>query len=371
MQGRERVRGAIARTPIDRIPMRDGPWEDTVARWETEGLPRGAALTEYFDWDIVGMSIDVSMRLPRRLIADDGEYRTIQDRYGYTVRHIKGKSRTFECLDHVTKSREVWGEIKAGFRLDPADTARIDDRSSFLRLQEYPDWAEARRKFDRLRAGGKWIMMDAYGPYEGTWRHRGYAQLLMDLADDPAWVHEMGKSQNDLLMAVLSHAAALGMKPDSLFLVDDVGCTRGPLFSPDCWRDVFKPIYQELGAFLRNEGIGFWLHSCGNVAPLIDDYIECGLEVLQPLQARAGMDVRVLKPLYGDRLCFFGNIDVHAMIGAEEALEAEIRDKITTAKQGGGYMYHSDHSIPPEVSLPRYRRIMELVRRYGAYEERS
>ncbi len=367
MDGRARVDAAIRRLPADRIPIHDAPWEDTLARWESEGFPRGGDPRVEFGWDIVTMSVDLSMRLPHRLISLDGGYRTIQDRYGYTVRHYVGKSRTFECLEHVNTGPERWRTLREGFRFDPEDTARIDTRSSFLRLEEYPSWEEARRRFDTLRETGKWIAFDAYGPWEGSWRHRGYEALMMDVALDPTWVREMGEAQNELLMDCLRHAVRQGMKPDSLYLVDDMGCTRGTLFSPESWRIVFKPVYRELGAFLRENGISFWLHSCGNVEALIPDLIECGLKVLQPLQAHAGMDVRKLKPLYGDRLSFFGNIDARKMSSDDPGeIEAEIRDKVTFAKRGGGYLYHSDHSIPPEVSLARYRWIMELVRRYGA-----
>jgi len=77
------------------------------------------------------------------------------------------------------------------------------------------------------------------------------------------------------------------------------------------------------------------------------------------------MDVRKLKPRYGDRLAFWGNIDVRKMSGPASECEAEVRDKITMAKQGGGYLYHSDHSIPPEITFDRYRWIMKLVEKYG------
>lgn len=368
MDGRTRVRNAIERKPMDRIPIAESPWEDTVTRWESEGLAKGADLAALFDWDIVDMSIDVSMRLPHRLVADDGEYVTIEDRYGYTVRKIKGKSRTIECLHHVTTGKDAWRDLAPRFRFDPTDTARIDDKSYFMRLEEYPSWEGAKRKLDALRATGRYVLFNAYGPYEGTWRHRGYQQLLMDVALDPEWVTEMGRAQNDLLIEVLRHAVRIGMKPDGLFLVDDMGSTRGLLISPESWRAVFKPIYAELGAYLRSEGIRFWLHSCGNVEAIIPDYIECGLDVLQPLQAHAGMDVRKLKPLYGDRLTFYGNIDARLMSGPEDAIEAEIRDKVLFARRGGGYIFHSDHSVPPEVSLPRFRRIMDLARKYGTYD---
>jgi uroporphyrinogen decarboxylase len=177
----------------------------------------------------------------------------------------------------------------------------------------------------------------------------------------------MGKVQNDLLLDCMRHAINMRMKPDALYLVDDMGSTRGLLISPPSWREIFKPIYRELGVFLRENGISFWLHSCGNVEALLEDYIECDLQVLNPLQAHAGLDVRKLKPLYGDRLTFYGNIDARKMSGAAEEIEAEIRDKVLFAKRGGGYIFHSDHSIPPEVSFDRFLWIMDLARKYGAY----
>jgi uroporphyrinogen decarboxylase len=157
------------------------------------------------------------------------------------------------------------------------------------------------------------------------------------------------------------------MKPDALYLVDDLGCTRGLLFSPDAWRSIFGPLFRRLGEFLHAHEVSFWLHCCGDCRELIPDLIDCGLQVLHPLQAEAGMDVRQLKPVYGGDLTFWGNIDVRKLSGTEAECEAEIREKLTTAKAGGGYMYHSDHSIPPEVTLDRYRRVLEWVERHGRY----
>jgi len=368
MDSRTRVQRALARASIDRIPRYDSPWEDTIARWKSEGLPEDADLVDYFGFDMILVGIDVSMRRPMKLISREGEYRTVQDRYGYTVRQIVGKARTVQCLEHVTTDKEKWQELKNGFRLDPADTARIDEGSYFLRLEEYPSWDEAKSRIDRIRTREKFVLYHAYGPYEGTWRHRGYENILMDIATDPDWAHEMGKAQNDLLIDCLKHAIKIGMPPDGLFLIDDLGSTRGPLFSPQSWREIHKPLYAELGAFLHDNGLSFWLHCCGDCRPLIPDLIECGLDVLQPLQVHAGMDVLDLKARYGDSLVFWGNIDARKMSGTDEEIETEIRSKIPSAKEGGGYLYHSDHSVPPEVSFDRYRWIMDLVEECGRYE---
>jgi uroporphyrinogen decarboxylase len=86
------------------------------------------------------------------------------------------------------------------------------------------------------------------------------------------------------------------------------------------------------------------------------------------LEVKAGMDLVKLKGLWGDRLAFMGGIDVRAMAHPDpKVIEQEIASKIPVAKQGGGYIYHSDHSVPDNVSFEQYSRVIELVHQYGAY----
>jgi len=78
--------------------------------------------------------------------------------------------------------------------------------------------------------------------------------------------------------------------------------------------------------------------------------------------------VRELKKEYGDKLSFMGGIDVRAMADPDpNVIEEEIRSKFEVAKKGGGYIYHSDHSIPKNVSFKQYQRVIELVKKYGKY----
>ena len=367
MDGLTRVRHAIERKPLDRIPRYDSFWEDTLTAWRKQGMPADANTDDLFDWDIRMMHIDASVRQEQKVLESDGTFIVYKDRAGYTVRKMIGKSRALEWLDHVTKDKETWTSLRGGFDFDPNATSRVETRSYFGHMDEYPSWAEAKQQYDGLRETGKCVGFDVYGPWEGAWRHRGFSELLMDLVVDPSWVREMATAQSELVIACLEHCIGLDMKPDALWLVDDLACTRGLLFSPDTWRGIFRPIYKRLGGFLHENGIWFWLHCCGNCEELIPDFIDCGLDVLQPLQAQSGMDVRRLKPIYGNDLTFWGNIDVPKLSGPEDQCEAEIRDKIAVAKEGGGYMYHSDHSIPPEVTFERYQWIMELVEKYGGY----
>ena len=111
-----------------------------------------------------------------------------------------------------------------------------------------------------------------------------------------------------------------------------------------------------------------FLHTCGNVNEVVDDLIDVGWDCLQPLEVKAQMDVVQLKRDYGDRLSLMGGIDARVIAdGTDEELEEEIRSKLTVAKEMGGYIYHSDHSVPDNVSLERYTRTIELVKEYGRY----
>jgi uroporphyrinogen decarboxylase len=352
---------------VDRIPIHDAFWEDTLSLWRPQGL--GAQdPCDLFEMDFDAMYLDLSGRAEQKVLAEDSQMITFQDRAGYVVRKFAGKSRSMEFLDRFTKDKDKWPELRRRLILDPDDTgeARLDDRSYFFHMDAYPTWAEAKSKYDRLRQRNRFLLFHAYGPWEATWRHRGIDDLLMDTALDPDWVKEMCQAHVDLLIECLAHCLTLNAKPDGLFLADDFGCTRGLLFSPAMWRDVFKPLYVRLAEFLHAENISLWLHSCGDVRALIPDLIQSGLDVLQPLQVAAGMDLRDLMEEYGEKLVFFGNISAAAMSGPPEPLEAEICDKLSLGCERGGYIYHSDHSIPPEVSFGRYQQIMQWVRQYGS-----
>ena len=115
-------------------------------------------------------------------------------------------------------------------------------------------------------------------------------------------------------------------------------------------------------------GMKVLLHTCGMNMELVPLYIEAGFDVLNPLEAKAGMDVFKLKRDFGDVLTLWGGIDVRAIADPDPSvLEKEIRDKVTVAKQGGGYIFASDHSIPDNVSLQKYQWMLELARECGSF----
>jgi uroporphyrinogen decarboxylase len=110
-------------------------------------------------------------------------------------------------------------------------------------------------------------------------------------------------------------------------------------------------------------------HTDGDVNSVLDLYVAAGFDMLQPLEAKANMDVRKLAPKFGDRLAFFGNIDM-AVAGTNdrEKIEHEVRTKLAAGMAAKAYAYHSDHSVPPTVSWETYQFIRELLDKYGCYD---
>ena len=349
------------------MPVSDAFWEDTLSRWRTEGLPDGIDPADHFDFDIAPLSIDASPRYPAELLEKSDTHCTMRDRFGYVVTKALGKSRTVEFHSYPAPTRVAWAAVRDRFTLEDDGPARVDTVPFPFRLEPEPTWEEALERYQRLCRTNRYILANAYGPYEATWRLHGYERSLFDLMDDPDLMAEIGRTYTGFLMDVIDRCLQRGIVPDGFFMVEDLGSTRGMLYSPETWRELYKPLLHQLGSFLEAKGLQFWMHCCGNAEAIFADLVECGVQVIQPLEAKSGLDVRLLRERYGADLTFYGNIDVVAMADSDESAEIEIREKLSAFDRSGGYIYHSDHSVPPEVSFQRYSHVINCVRKYGTY----
>jgi uroporphyrinogen decarboxylase len=360
---RDRVRAAVHFEEPDRLPCDESFWDGTIAAWRKQGMPATVSPQDYFALDICSMSLDASPRFQQKVLDRSEGYIIFEDRFGYTAKRLEDQSSTIHYLKHVNTGREAWEWIKPRFTLsdDPREPARIDDASYFMHFGPYPSWQDAVQKYHRLYATDRYMLFLAYGPWEQMWRHRSMPELLVNLATDPEWVAEMAVTYQELVLSILERCFELGMTPDGFFLIEDLGSNKATLMSPATWRRLFKPHLANLGAFLQGRGIDFWMHSCGNVLAIIDDLVECGVNVLDPLQVSAGIDANDLRHRYGRRLALHGNISVQGLLGPREQLREELRRKIPGAR-GGGYIFHSDHSVPPQVSFEQYSWAIDAAR---------
>jgi uroporphyrinogen decarboxylase len=134
------------------------------------------------------------------------------------------------------------------------------------------------------------------------------------------------------------------------------------------YRQIIWPDHKRLADWAHTRGLKFIFHTDGNINGVMDLYIEAGFDCLQPLEAKAQMDIRELCPRYGDKIAMQGNINVMTiMTNDHDRIEEEVRVKLAAGMATRGYSYHSDHSVPPQCSLDTYRFLISLLDRYGNY----
>lgn len=352
MLPRERVMLALSHREADRIPIHDSVWNTTEQRWKKEGLPENMHAHEYFQYEMAFSRGDNSLLLPVRVLEDTEDYNVCRDANGTVRKNFKNQTSTPHIMDYLVSSEEKWQELKPLLAMN-------DLRLNLSRIPGDRD-AYGRGLFT--------VFATAVG-YEWAKDLVGSENLLMQMAMNPGWVKDMFMTSVDLtinLAEEMMHRG--GYLFNGAFLYDDLGYTKSSFFSPSMYRELLLPWHKRICDFFHGRKMPVILHSCGNIKGLIPMLIEAGFDCLQPLQARAGMDVLELKKEYGDKLSFMGNINVALMEHPDSKLiETEIRTKISLAKKGGGYIYHSDHSIPDDVSFDRYKRVMELVHECGVY----
>jgi uroporphyrinogen decarboxylase len=360
MNGCERVKLAIAHKQADRVPRFDQFWRETLTKYRMTQ----DQLAEKFDFDIVIIPMDNSMRFPTAY-RDMGEFEEFDDRCGYTIRRRKAHSSS-HYVKHVNKDYDNWLTMRDRFRLDKNDESRVSLKPYYLCYTPHPSWEDAVSEINAAYPG-KYKLLQCYGPYEGTWRHHGMENTLMNLYAEPEYMDEMFEGITRVTIETLDYAMEMKLDVDGIWLIEDMGSTRSSLFSPQTYRERLKPFHKRISETSKKYGLSLFIHSCGEITNLLPDIIDAGFDVVQPLQADTTMNVVDLKARFGDKVTFFGNIDCRKMAQGQDAIKAELLTKLIPAMKDGGYIYHSDHSIPPEVSYENYCYLMELLDKYGRY----
>ena len=133
------------------------------------------------------------------------------------------------------------------------------------------------------------------------------------------------------------------------------------------YRELLKNVHKRAVDWAHGKGIYARLHSCGDIMPLLPDVVETGIDALNPLEIKAGMDVFQIKKEFGDRLVLHGGINA-VLWDNESAIVQAIRETVHVLKENGGYIFASDHSIPNSVSLSTMKSIISTVKEVGRYE---
>lgn len=156
-------------------------------------------------------------------------------------------------------------------------------------------------------------------------------------------------------------------KLDGMVIWGDIAYTKDMLFSPEYWRQYYKPGLKAIIDVCHENDLPVIYHSCGNTHRIYEDFIEIGIDAHNPLEAKAGLDVVELRKKFGHRIAFCGNMNVvdWASLSHEE-LKKMVLTKLNAAK-GGGMIFQSDHSVTSDIPGENYDYVVKLVREYGEY----
>ncbi len=311
----------------------------------------------------------------------------VMERFGSDARLIAPKAVPSALGRQLSPSKLIddWGvtwERKPGciyweLADSPLRNATIDDLDHYA----WPDLSHAGRfeglaeEARRLHCQTPYAVM-ALGyltVFELIELLRGMDVWMTDLAGDPEFAHALLRKVTDLMIAgVEPYLDAVSPYIDLITFSDDLGGQQGPLISPKMYRAMVKPYQAEVIAAIkaRSKAKVFY-HSCGDVYPLVEDFIEIGVDVLNPVQVSAGAmgDTARLKRDFGSRVTFCGGIDTRWVLphGTPDDVRREVRRRIKDLAAGGGYILSAVHCIQPDVPPENVVAMLEEARVAGCY----
>jgi len=373
MSHRERVLIALNHQEPDRVPLDLG------------GASYNMTDPVYFEVKrVLGISGDIA---PYRKGRTSNYYdERVLEALDIDFRHIGLKERT-DFVPHVAQDgayTDEWGCVYQNVGLEVAIVGHPLASATINDLDAYP-WPDPRApgRTNGLMERAQYLYQytdyaiiarpaTSLGVFEWCCALRGTEQFLVDLLIDKPFAHSLARKVCDVLKGLYAVLLeAVGPFVQIVQYASDYGTQQGPFFSPQTYREMLKPYDAEIIRTIKEYApqAKVFFHSCGSIYPLIPDFIEIGVEVLNPLQPlAAGMDSARIKAEFGDRLCFHGAIDIQqALPGTEEDVERELRIRLATLAPGGGYILAPANHIQPDTPGKNVVLLYRLAAQLGRY----
>lgn len=353
MNTHERMTRIYSHKEADRVPVTDSPWGSTLERWHNEGMPKGVSYVDYFGLDdIVHIGVDNSPRFDVKVLEETEEYIITTSPWGATLKNWKHAGGVPEFLDFTV--------------VDPASWEKAKER-----MTPTPDripWDYLKKNYSRWRERGAWLTAGFWFGFDVThsWTV-GTERLLIALVEQPEWCIDMFSHFLDIDIALWNQILDAGYQFDAIDWPDDMGYKNNQFFSLRTYRELLKPVHKRACDWAHSRGLKVHLHSCGDITPLVPELVEIEIDMLNPLEVKAGMNPGHLKTEYGDRLSFHGGLNA-VLYNKPEELWAEMEQLLPIMKADGGYVISSDHSVPDSVSLETFREFVKRAKELGSYE---
>ena len=382
MTSRERVLLALAHREPDRVPVSFGdPCFSSIFDHPPHGYRALCRLTGLADapepissTDDGGSVLNVDERLKLRFGAD--------------LRWLAaGSSFEWEQLPDGGV-RDDWGLVrhKIGSYWDLDDNAApLRNAETIADVEAYPHWPDTkdpaiwvgkREEAQTIRDAGFAVLavpntaMQIFHNYAFL---RGFGQWLMDQVDDPAFHHAFTEKLTDWAVAYLeAFLAPIADLVDLVMMGEDMGTQRAPFMRPEAYREFCKPYHRRWveAAHRIAPSAKVAFHTCGAVFPIISDFIEIGVEVLNPVQPLAtSMEPWRLKREFGADLSFLGGVDIQELLphGTPEQVREGVKELIDTYGPGGGFVLAPSHQFQPDVPPENIVAMYDAALEFGRY----
>ena len=365
----DRMRKTLNHQEPDRVPVSDFFWGGFTSQWRKDlNLPDDANPYYYYDldWIVTVPNMDPFIR-PFEILKENNEEVILKTGFGAILRK-KFSGPMPEFVDFETDTLEKLEALEFDYPYDKRRYFQAGDNQiagvgdGFERNS--PPWIKTVKSL--------WPDFPVFGSIiecnECLTRLIGPENNMLWIGMHP---ERMGKAINRIgqfyLECAKAEIAAAEDFLDGFVIWGDVAYRNDMFFSPDYWRRYFKPWVKAIVDYAHSKDLMVIYHGCGNINKILDDYIEIGIDAMNPLEAKADLDAVQLRRKYGQRLGICGNSNIKIWeSGDRELIRKEILRKLNAAK-GGGYIFQSDHSVSSNVSGHTYDYIVNLVRQFGQY----
>jgi uroporphyrinogen decarboxylase len=357
MTGKERISNILQRKPVDRIGVFEHFWDDTYRIWVQNGwIEPGTLFEDYFGHDLQlfwAFNSVANLNFGEQVIEETAETILKRDGNGALLRRHKLHDSTPEHVDFLVKDRSGW--------LEHIKPWLIPDRRR-INFEGY------RKAKQQAAEKNRFFCWSGVNVFELIHPVCGHEHLLAGMALDPDWVVDMVETYSRLTIELQEILFAEEGYPDGIWYYEDMGFKQHPFMSPRMYRQILQPAHTRTIGWAHARRLPVIMHSCGYVEPLVPGMLEAGIDCLQVIEVKAGMDLLRLYQNFGEVLSFMGGIDVRVLYHNNRSeIDAELEAKIPLVKGNYGYVLHSDHSIPNNVHPETYQYFIQKGLDLGKY----
>jgi len=350
MTSKERIIKTLNFEKPDRIGRHHLYWEEFEDNFKKEKGMDEANLDDYFREDIYILYPDEGPFPSKECscLKMDGNSIYQRDTWGRIIRK-KNNAKFIEVVETELKDKSDIDRMA----FEPAD---IESRYSNI-----PDINQLKQRYC--------VFLKIGGFFQRTSWLRGEEEFLVDIALEPEFVKELASRTADHILGIgLEALKRWDLYDTGVWLFDDIGSNRGTVISPASFEGIFYPQYRKVISGLKKAGVNKILfHSDGNIEGILDMLVDAGVNVINPVEPRSGMDVAKLRKKYGKKLCMIGGADNINILprGSRKEIEDMTIKILDVAKDGGVVI--GVHSVGPDIPVANYEYYINLIDKYGVF----